>query len=172
MSKRKHQKKKRLLRITDRKYEKQRERAGSFVIGKLKMTHSGFGFVEIDPADRVTEQAEDIFIPISKINGAIAPIDTELVNGQIVEIITSSSAKGPSRDWLKMVKTAEARNKIRQWYKKEKRAENIVMGKSEVDKEFRRYGKACPENVKNDILTTVSSRMGSSWSSTSSTAIC
>lgn len=71
MSKRKHQKKKRLLRISDRKYEKQREKAGTFVIGKLKMTHSGFGFVEVDPAERVTEQGEDIFIPISKINGAI-----------------------------------------------------------------------------------------------------
>ncbi len=96
----------------------------------------------------------------AKINGAIAPIDTELENGQIVEIITSSSAKGPSRDWLKMVKTAEARNKIRQWYKKEKRGENIAMGKAEVDKEFKRYGKNCPEHLKMDILSTVSSRMG------------
>ncbi|MBQ8398851.1 MAG: bifunctional (p)ppGpp synthetase/guanosine-3',5'-bis(diphosphate) 3'-pyrophosphohydrolase [Clostridia bacterium] len=96
----------------------------------------------------------------AKINGAIAPIDTELENGQIVEIITSSSAKGPSRDWLKMVKTAEARNKIRQWYKKEKRPENIQMGKNEIDKEFRRYGKNCSEALKNEILTNVSSRMG------------
>ncbi|MBQ8215613.1 MAG: bifunctional (p)ppGpp synthetase/guanosine-3',5'-bis(diphosphate) 3'-pyrophosphohydrolase [Clostridia bacterium] len=96
----------------------------------------------------------------AKINGAIAPIDTELENGQIVEIITSSSAKGPSRDWLKMVKTAEARNKIRQWYKKEKRGENIAMGKAEVDKEFKRYGKSCPEALKMEILSTVSGRMG------------
>ena len=96
----------------------------------------------------------------AKINGAIAPIDTELENGQIVEIITSSSAKGPSRDWLKMVKTAEARNKIRQWYKKEKRGENIAMGKAEVDKEFKRYGKSCPESLKMEILSTVSGRMG------------
>ena len=71
MSKRKHQKKNRLLRIADRKYERQAARAGKFVVGKLKMTHSGYGFVEIDPAERVTEQAEDIFIPIPKINGAL-----------------------------------------------------------------------------------------------------
>lgn len=71
MSKRKHQKKQRLLRIADRKYERQLERAGKFVVGKLKMTHSGFGFVEVDPAERVTEKGEDIFIPVSKINGAL-----------------------------------------------------------------------------------------------------
>ncbi len=71
MSKRKHQKKNRLLRIADRKYERQLEKAGKFVVGKLKMTHSGFGFVEVDPAERVTEKGEDIFIPIPKINGAL-----------------------------------------------------------------------------------------------------
>ncbi|MBQ9467820.1 MAG: bifunctional (p)ppGpp synthetase/guanosine-3',5'-bis(diphosphate) 3'-pyrophosphohydrolase [Clostridia bacterium] len=96
----------------------------------------------------------------AKINGAIAPIDTELENGEIVEIITSGSSKGPSRDWLKIVKTAEARNKIRQWYKKEKRPENIAVGKSEVDKEFKRYGKSCPESVKEEIVSNVSSRIG------------
>ena len=96
----------------------------------------------------------------AKINGAIAPIDTELENGQIVEIITSSSSKGPSRDWLKVVKTAEARNKIRQWYKKEKRPENIAVGRSEVEKEFKRYGKNCPEEIRMQILENVSARLG------------
>ena len=96
----------------------------------------------------------------AKINGAIAPIDTELENGQIVEIITSGNTKGPSRDWLKLVKTAEARNKIRQWYKKEKRTENIAVGKAEIDKEFRRYGKPCSETLKNEVVGNVGSRMG------------
>jgi GTP pyrophosphokinase len=57
----------------------------------------------------------------AKINGVIAPIDTVLETGQIVDILTSTASKGPNRDWLKIVKTSEARNKIRQWYKKEKR---------------------------------------------------
>ena len=96
----------------------------------------------------------------AKINGAIAPIDTELENGQIVEIITSGSSKGPNRDWLNMVKTAEARNKIRQWYKKEKRPENIVVGRQEIDKELKRYGKNCTEQMKEEIVANVSARIG------------
>ena len=75
-----------------------------------------------------------------KINGMIVPIDRVPQNGEIVEILTSSSSKGPSRDWLKIVKTSEARNKIRQWFKKEKRADNIIVGKSAVDSELRRFG--------------------------------
>ena len=96
----------------------------------------------------------------AKINGTIAPIDSVPENGQIVEVLTSSSSKGPSRDWLKIVKTAEARNKIRQWFKKEKRQENIVVGKNEIDKELRRYGRPYTEAQKQEILTNVGSRMG------------
>ena len=64
----------------------------------------------------------------AKINGRIVTLDTSLKNGDIVEIITSKSAKGPSRDWLKIAKSSEARSKIRQWFKKEKKDENIVGG--------------------------------------------
>ena len=96
----------------------------------------------------------------AKINGMVAPIDTELENGEIVEIITSQNAKGPGRDWLKMVKTAEARNKIRQWYKKEKRAENIAVGKAEIDSEFKKYGRNVSEEIKAEAIENISSRMG------------
>jgi len=96
----------------------------------------------------------------AKINGTIAPITSIPQNGQIVEIITSNNSKGPSRDWLKIVKTAEARNKIRQFFKKEKRAENIVLGKAEIDKEFKRYNIPYTEAQRNEILANVASRLG------------
>ncbi len=96
----------------------------------------------------------------ARINGVIAPIDSIPENGQIVEIITSSSSKGPSRDWLKIVKTAEARNKIRQWFKKEKKAENIIVGKAEVDRVIKRFGGVCNEAQKTEIVTRVAERMG------------
>ena len=96
----------------------------------------------------------------AKVNGVIAPIDSTLDNGQIVEIITSQSSKGPSRDWLKIVKTAEARNKIRQWFKREKRADNIIVGKAEVDKEIRRFGGVCNEAQKTEIIKNIAERMG------------
>ena len=75
----------------------------------------------------------------AKVNGKIVPIDRTLENGEIVEILTSSTTKGPSRNWLKIVKTSEAKAKIRQWFKKEKRAENIIAGRDEIVAELRKY---------------------------------
>lgn len=95
----------------------------------------------------------------AKVNGSIAPIDCVLQNGQIVEILTSSASKGPSRDWIKIVRSSEARNKIRQYFKKERRSENILVGKYEVDKELRRYGKPFTEAQKDEIVHNVSDRM-------------
>ncbi len=95
----------------------------------------------------------------AKVNGMIVNIDRELSNGEIVEIITSSQTKGPSRDWLKIVKTSEARNKIRQWFKKEQRNENIAMGKVEIDREFQKFG-ICTEAQRNDVLLNVARRVG------------
>ena len=75
----------------------------------------------------------------AKVNGRIVPIDYVVKTGEIVEILTSSQqGKGPSRDWLKIVRTSAARTKIRAWFKKEKRDENIVAGKTEFEKELRR----------------------------------
>ena len=96
----------------------------------------------------------------AKINGAIAPIDRCPQNGDIVEIITSNSSRGPSRDWLNLVKTGEARNKIRQWFKKEKRAENIVVGKSEVDRELRHYNRPFTPAQRDEICYNIGGRMG------------
>lgn len=96
----------------------------------------------------------------AKINGAIAPIDRCPQNGDIVEIITSSASKGPSRDWLNIVKTSEARNKIRQWFKKEKRTENIAVGKLEIDREFHRYNRPYTPAQRDEICGNVASRMG------------
>lgn len=75
----------------------------------------------------------------AKVDGRIVPIDYVVKTGEIVEILTTSQqGKGPSRDWLKIVRTGAARTKIRSWFKKEKRDENIIAGKSEFEKELRR----------------------------------
>ena len=73
-----------------------------------------------------------------KVNGKISTLDYVLQNGDIVDIMTSSAVHGPSRDWLKLCKTSQARTKINQWFKKERREENIVRGKEMIEKELRR----------------------------------
>ncbi len=96
----------------------------------------------------------------AKINGMIVPIDKVPQNGEIVEILTSNSSKGPSRDWLKIVKTGEAKNKIRQWFKKEKRDENILVGQSIIDSELKKFGRSYSEAQKLEIVTNVANRIG------------
>lgn len=73
----------------------------------------------------------------AKVNGKMVPIDYKVKTGEIVEILTKKEGGCPNRDWLKIVKTSEARSKIRQWFKKEKREENIETGKNEIEKEFK-----------------------------------
>ncbi len=96
----------------------------------------------------------------AKINGMIVPIDKVPQNGEIVEILTSNASKGPSRDWLKIVKTGEAKNKIRQWFKKEKREENILVGQSVIDAELKKFSKSYSEAQKLEIVTNVARRIG------------
>ncbi len=76
----------------------------------------------------------------AKINSKMMPIVTKLKNGDIVEIITSDSAKGPSRDWLKFVKSSGAKTKIQQWFKKAQREENIEKGKDIIEKDIKKLG--------------------------------
>ncbi|MEG0762468.1 MAG: bifunctional (p)ppGpp synthetase/guanosine-3',5'-bis(diphosphate) 3'-pyrophosphohydrolase [Oscillospiraceae bacterium] len=74
----------------------------------------------------------------AKVNGRIVPIDHKVQTGEIIEVITGAKDKGPSRDWLNIVTTSEAKNKIRTWFKKERKEENIIEGKAALDKELRR----------------------------------
>ncbi len=75
----------------------------------------------------------------AKVDKRIVPLDYTLKNGEIVEVLTTSQpGKGPSRDWLKIVRTSEARSKIRAWFKKERREENIIEGRQDVEREIRR----------------------------------
>jgi len=96
----------------------------------------------------------------AKINGMISPIDRIPQTGEIIEILTSSNSKGPSRDWLKIVKTGEARSKIRQWFKKERRSENINIGFAELEKEISKFKGNPTEAQKTEIFTNVAHRLG------------
>ena len=84
----------------------------------------------------------------AKVNGKMVPIDYELENGQIVDILTSKNSKGPSIDWLKIVKSSNAKSKIRQWLKKQDRDENVGKGKELLEKSVRRKGYDPKEMIK------------------------
>ncbi len=87
-----------------------------------------------------------------KINSKMMPIITPLKSGDIVEIITSDNSKGPSRDWLKFVKSTSAKNKINSWFKKEQKEENIEKGKDLIEKEIKRIGVSHTDIFKNQYI--------------------
>ncbi|MDY3844835.1 MAG: bifunctional (p)ppGpp synthetase/guanosine-3',5'-bis(diphosphate) 3'-pyrophosphohydrolase [Ruminococcus sp.] len=89
----------------------------------------------------------------AKVDGKIVPLDYKLQTGEICEIITSKDPeKGPNRAWLDIVKTNEAKAKIRSWFKKECREENIVQGKAELEREFKRHKMKVPEEKMEEFL--------------------
>lgn len=96
----------------------------------------------------------------ARVNGKIVTLDYQLQNGDIVEITTSTAIHGPSRDWLKFVKTSQARNKINLWFKKEKREENIIRGKEQIEKEIKRQGLLASEILCEENLRTIFKRYG------------
>ena len=87
-----------------------------------------------------------------KINSKMMPIITKLKNGDIIEIITSENSKGPSRDWLKFIKSSTAKNKINAWFKKNQREENIEKGKDLIEKEIKRIGMDYSEIFKTEFV--------------------
>ncbi|MBN2898846.1 MAG: bifunctional (p)ppGpp synthetase/guanosine-3',5'-bis(diphosphate) 3'-pyrophosphohydrolase [Clostridia bacterium] len=76
----------------------------------------------------------------AKVNNRIVPLNYQLKNGQLIEIMTSKTANGPSRDWLKFVQTTQAKNRIKHWFKKERREENVSNGRDMLERDIRRAG--------------------------------
>lgn len=96
----------------------------------------------------------------AKVNGKIVPLDYAMKNGDIIEIITSSAIHGPNLDWLKIVKTSQARNKINQWFKKENREENILKGKEMLEKEIKRQSLSSLNLMRTEYMDPLIKRYG------------
>ena len=115
------------------------------------------GSTPIDFAYQIHEQIGNHMVGC-KINSKMMPIVTKLKNGDIVEIITSDQSKGPSRDWLKFVKSSRARNKILSWFKKNQREENIEKGKDLIEKELKKLGLKHEDLIKPEFIQVVLNR--------------
>ena len=96
----------------------------------------------------------------AKVNGRMVGFDYQLHNGDVVEINTSPSAHGPSRDWMNTAKSSEARSKIRQWFKRERREENIAQGRTSFESELKHAGLTIGQVTAADVLPSVLKRVG------------
>ncbi len=112
------------------------------------------GATPIDFAYTIHSQVGNHMVA-AKVNGHIAQLTTPLHNGDVVEVTTSQSAHGPSRDWLQYAKSSNARSKIRQWFKHEKRDENIVNGRASFEAELKRCGVTLREMTSEEMLPQV-----------------
>ncbi len=116
------------------------------------------GSVPIDFAYRIHTDVGNRCIG-AKVNGRIVPLDYKLSNGDIVEVITSKQASGPSRDWINIAGSSDTRNKIKSWFKKERKEENIERGRDMLEKECKRLGYDHKEFASQEKLKTVAERL-------------
>jgi GTP pyrophosphokinase len=96
----------------------------------------------------------------AKINNRLVPLDYQLKNGDIVHIISSKQDAGPSRDWLKFVKTSKAKNRIRQWLREQHREENIQIGRDLIERELRKQNYEVHENLRQEVLLEAAKKLG------------
>ncbi len=96
----------------------------------------------------------------ARINDKLVPIETKLNNGDIVEIITSQNSRGPSRDWIKVVKSTQAKNRINQWFRREFKEENIIKGKDMLASYAKSKGKELSRYLKPEYMEVVMRKYG------------
>ena len=115
------------------------------------------GSTPIDFAYRVHTEVGNKCVG-AKVDGRIVPLNYKLKNGNIVEVITSANSNGPSRDWIKIVKSTQAKSKIRQWFKAKEKDFNIIKGKELLEKEVKRLGYKSSEILKDEWLKNIASK--------------